>query len=437
MFKIAYSATIGQMNIHFKIAANSLAQLLSRVISAAAVLVLTFLITKNLSRDVWGDFVTITSYLGLFVLITDFGINGAVLKKLIQNEENEEIIYKNLFGLRIVLALLSIFISIAVLSFLPYSPAIKMGIIFGTIYFVSQSIVNTTSAIFQLRMRYDLFAISDILGSLALVFLAFLAIKLGFGLFGVVLVYILGSIVKALVSMFFVESVFNLRGFSFDISVWKSILISSLPLGLMLIFSQINANIDKQIIALTPASVVGAASASIAIGIYGLAYKIFDFSIAFPTQVADSAYPVILQNQKENNQVLERNSRNLSLILFGLGVLITIVGWFLASLIPTIFGNYSESILTLRILLLGLPFFYVTAFFVRLVITLGKENTLPFIYGFAALTNVVFNLIYIPKFGYNAAAWVTNLTEVLIFALLFIVISTKLNLLKTNENTEK
>ncbi len=425
------------MNIHFKIAANSLAQLLSRVISAAAVLVLTFLITKNLSRDVWGDFVTITSYLGLFVLITDFGINGAVLKKLIQNEENEEIIYKNLFGLRIVLALLSIFISIAVLSFLPYSPAIKMGIIFGTIYFVSQSIVNTTSAIFQLRMRYDLFAISDILGSLALVFLAFLAIKLGFGLFGVVLVYILGSIVKALVSMFFVESVFNLRGFSFDISVWKSILISSLPLGLMLIFSQINANIDKQIIALTPASVVGAASASIAIGIYGLAYKIFDFSIAFPTQVADSAYPVILQNQKENNQVLERNSRNLSLILFGLGVLITIVGWFLASLIPTIFGNYSESILTLRILLLGLPFFYVTAFFVRLVITLGKENTLPFIYGFAALTNVVFNLIYIPKFGYNAAAWVTNLTEVLIFALLFIVISTKLNLLKTNENTEK
>ena len=170
------------MNIHFKIAANSLAQLLSRVISAAAVLVLTFLITKNLSRDVWGDFVTITSYLGLFVLITDFGINGAVLKKLIQNEENEEIIYKNLFGLRIVLALLSIFISIAVLSFLPYSPAIKMGIIFGTIYFVSQSIVNTTSAIFQLRMRYDLFAISDILGSLALVFLAFLAIKLGFGL---------------------------------------------------------------------------------------------------------------------------------------------------------------------------------------------------------------------------------------------------------------
>ena len=180
------------MNINFKIAANSLAQLFSRIISAGSILVLTFLITTNLSRDVWGDFVTITSYLGLFVLITDFGINGAVLRKLIHNEENEEIYYKNLFGLRIALSILSVFLAIAVLSFLPYSIAVKIGIIFGTIFFVSQSIVNTTSAFFQLRMRYDLFAISDIVGSLVLILLAFLAIKLGFGLFGVVFVYFLG-----------------------------------------------------------------------------------------------------------------------------------------------------------------------------------------------------------------------------------------------------
>ena len=428
---------MSQMNINFKIAANSLAQLFSRIISAGSILVLTFLITTNLSRDVWGDFVTITSYLGLFVLITDFGINGAVLRKLIHNEENEEIYYKNLFGLRIALSILSVFLTVAVLSFLPYSIAVKIGIIFGTIFFVSQSIFNTTSAFFQLRMRYDLFAISDILGSLVLILLAFLAIKLGFGLFGVVFVYVLGSIAKAVVSMFFVESVFGLKGIAFNFSIWKSFLIASLPLGLMLVFSQINANIDKQIIALTDPGVVGAMIASVAIGIYGLAYRVFDFSISFPTYVANSAYPVILQNQKEDNQTLEKNSRNIALGLFALGVLISVIGWFAASLIPEIFGNYSESVVTLRILLLGLPFFYVTAFFVRLVMTLGKENTLPFIYGFAALTNVVFNLMYIPKFGYNAAAWVTNLTEILIFALLFIIISTKLNLFGNYKFIEK
>lgn len=426
------------MQLHLKIAFNSFVQLFSRIISAVSILVLTYLITRNLSRDVWGDFVTITSYLGLFVIVSDFGINSTVLRKLITEAKNEELFYKNLLGLRIGLALLSVFLSIAVLSFLPYSAPVKLGVIFGTIYFVSQSIFLTTASIFQAKMRYEFFALADIIGSFALVLLAFLSLRLGLGLFGLITVYLASSVVKALVSMFFVESVFGLKGIGFNFSLWKNFVITSLPFGLMLVFSQINANIDKQIIALNNPATIGAASTAVAIGIYGLAYKIFDFTISLPTYVANATYPVILQNHKENNIEFIKNSRNLSLVLFVIGLVFTFVGWFAAGLVPAVFGNYSESVTTLRILLLGLPFFYVTAFFVRLTMTLEKDKILPFIYGFAALTNIVFNLVYIPKFGYNAAAWVTNLTEILIFVLLFIVISTKVNLFQklSDESTK-
>lgn len=433
LFKEADSATIGQMNLHFKIAFNSALQLFSRLVSAVSILFVTFLITRNLSKDVWGDFVTITSYIGLFTLITDFGLNGAVLRKVINEPQNEEKYYKNLFGLRIILSLFAIFLALAVLAFFDYSSAVKIGIIFGTILLVSQSIFNTAAAAFQLKLRYDLYSISDIIGSLTILFLIFLTIKSGFGLVGVIFVFIIGSVVKALISMFLANSVLRLRGISFDLNLWRGLLVSSLPLGLMLVFSQINANADKQIIALSNYPAIGGITAAVAVGIYGLAYRIFDFAIALPTYIANSAYPILLQNQKENNLALENNSRNISFILFILGGVAAIIGWFLAPIFIGIFGDYSASVLTLRILLLGLPIFFVTAFFVWLSVTLHLEKVLPFIYGFAALENVVLNLVFIPKYGYNAAAWVTFLTEAIIFGLLFVTISTKLNLFRNKE----
>lgn len=421
------------MNLHFKIAFNSALQLFSRLVSATSILIVTFLITRNLSKDVWGDFVTITSYVALFSLITDFGLNGTVLRKLINDQKNEEKYYKNLFGLRITLSLIAIFIALATLSFFDYSAVVKIGIIVGTLLLVTQSIFNTAAAAFQLKLRYDLYSISDIVGSLTILFLVFLTVKSGLGLFGVILVFVIGSAVKALVSMFLANSVLRFSGVAFDFSLWRILLISSLPLGLMMIFSQINANIDKQIIALSNYSAIGGISAATAVGIYGLAYRIFDFTISLPTYIANSAYPILLQNQKENKQILATNSRNISLILFIIGGVVAILGWFLTPMLIGIFGDYSKSILTLRILLLGLPLFFVTAFFVWLSVTLNLEKVLPFIYGFAALTNVVLNLVFIPKYGYNSAAWVTVLTEAIIFGLLFLSISTKVNLLKGKE----
>ncbi len=425
------------MNLHFKIAVNSGLQLFSRLISAFSILLVTFLITNNLSKDVWGDFITITSYLGLFALITDFGLNGSVVKKVINDPKNEEKYYKNLFGLRIVLSIISVFAALAVLSFLDYSTSIKAGIIFGTLLFFTQSVFNTAAAAFQLKLRYDLYSISDIIGSLTILALIFLTVKSGFGLVGIIFVFIFGSLVKALVSMFLANSVLKLKGISFDFNLWKVLLIASVPLGLMMVFSQINANIDKQIIALSDSASLGGISASVAVGIYGLAYRVFDFAISLPTYIANSAYPIILQNKTEDNLKLEKNSRTIILGLFILGILATIVGWFLTPFLIGLFSDYSESIVTLRILLLGLPLFFVTAFFVWLLVTLHLEKVLPFVYGFAALANVVLNLVFIPKFGYNAAAWVTLVTEGLIFGLLFIAISTKINLFKPKiENNE-
>ncbi|HEY4694936.1 MAG TPA: oligosaccharide flippase family protein [Candidatus Nanoarchaeia archaeon] len=424
------------MNFDFKLIFNSGAQLFSRLVSTVSVLIVTFLITQNLSKEVWGDFVTITAYLALFSLLADFGLNGIVVKKAVADEEKASDYFKELFGLRLVLSLISIFLALAVLSFLPHSQTVKLGIIVGVFLILLQALFNTATAIFQTKLRWDQYALSEIVGSITTLLLVFLAVFLGGGILWIVTVFLLGNLAKAALGLYLAQRLFKIRGFGFDFSLWKSLLLASFPLGLMIVFSQINANVDKQIIALSNYQEIGGMSAAVAVGIYGLAYRIFDFAIALPTYLVNAAYPAMLSSHKDNKIKFSEDVRSVGQKLFAFGVVGTLVGWFLAPYTVSFFGDYSEAILTLRILLLGLPIFFVTSLLVWTVVTLNKEIFLPFVYGFAVLLNLVLNLILIPKFGFNAAAAITVVTELVIFLALLLLTEIDLDLLGRKASDE-
>ncbi len=432
LLKRDFIAKIPEMKTYLKIGLNSLSQLLSRLVSASVTLLVTILITRNLSKDFWGDFVTVMSYIAMFSLIADFGLNGLVLKNFTAAEDKVEEGFRELLGLRVLLGLVAIFLGLAILSFVPHSVAVKTGIIVGLLMIIFQGVFTTSSVIFQHKLRYDLFAISDILGSLSILLLVFLATLVKAPLVLVVAIFVLGTVVKAAVSLLLAQRLVAVKGISFNFPAFRSLIIASLPLGLMLLFSQINNNVDKQILALTDPKLLGMASA-VAVGIYGLAYRIFDFSVSAPTYIVNSAYPILLSKRKENLPEFSRLTRELLGFLVAAGGLLAIVGWFLTPTVLTLFGSYSESILPTRILLLGLPVFFATSLLVWLVVALNREIVLPFIFGFAALVNIVLNLVFIPKFGYNAAAWVTIVTELVILALLSVVLAGRINIFQNNE----
>ncbi len=420
------------MKTYLKIGVNSFSQLLGRVFSASATILVTILITRNLSKEVWGDFVTVTSFISLFSLIADFGLNGHVLKIFTSDESKIEKSFRDLLGLRVVLGLVAIFTGLAVLTFVPHSVAVKTGIIVGLLMILFQGLFSTAAVVFQYKLRYELYATADIAGSLIILLLVFLATLASAPLIFIVAIFVFGSFVKAVVGLFLARTLVNFNGISFDLVSFRKLIISSLPLGLMIIFAQINNNIDKQIIALSDPKLLGV-SAAVAVGIYGLAYRIFDFSVSLPTYVVNSAYPILLNKLTDNQGELLRFSRQLLIILISIGGLLAIVGWFLTPFVLSFFGSYSESILPTRILLLGLPIFFATSLLVWILVTLNKEIVLPFIFGFAALINLVLNLVLIPKFGYNAAAWVTIITEIVILIFLLVSLNAFFNIFKNNE----
>ena len=409
------------MKIPFKIAFHTSAQLVGKVATTVATLIITVIITRNFSVADFGNYTAILSYIALFYVFTDFGFNAIFVRETGKNQEKQKEYFKNLLGLRLVTSILVAFLATAILSFTDHSSLVKLGIITALGILIAQSFAATALALFQARIRYDQATISDFLGALANVVFVYIAATNFNNILFVIAALVLGSTVRVIVALYLAKFQIGIFGFSFDKAFWQKFVLAALPIGLITVFSQFNAQIDKQIVLLTSYKPSLGLSGEAAAGFYGLAYKVFELAIVFPTFVMNVAYPIMVQKKEEGIELLLKFSKKLAVLLLIMGVLGFILGWFFAPVIVNILGGdkFSASVLTTRILLVGFPLFFITPITLWLAIVLHKTREMMFIYGFAAAFNLVANLVFVPNFGYNAAAVVTIISELLILLLSF------------------
>ncbi|MDP2671544.1 MAG: oligosaccharide flippase family protein [bacterium] len=411
------------MKLPLKIAYDTFVQASGRLLAGLLNLAVVVLLTRQLGRSTWADYVTITSYISIFTLVADFGLNSIFVREIIENPEKRQSSFENLLSLRLGLALIAVFIALAGLSFTSHGSAVKLGIIIGIFVVLAQSVSFSTNAIFQAFRRFDYSVLADFLGNIFLLTLVgFLAIVQA-SVFLIIVIYLLANLVKALVALVLVRSYVR-PGLRFETNYWKSLLMISWPLGLSALFSQITANIDKQVVALASYQPTLGQNGKDAVAIYGLAYRIFDFVISFPSFVINSVFPVLIERTKQDQHNLKNLATKIFWSVLGLGVLALLVSYLSAGYLIPIFGNYPEAVVSFRILALSLPLFFVTSLGFGLFIILKKEKLLPLIYGFAALFNFVANYYFVPKFGYNTAAVLTGVTELIILLLMVVFLTT-------------
>ena len=98
-----------------RIAANTVAQLLGKLIGAGTSFVVAFLLARRLGAEGYGDFTKITTYVAPFFLLADFGLNAIFLQKKDSASQ-----WPQLLGLRVAGASVLVFLAVAILAFLPH-----------------------------------------------------------------------------------------------------------------------------------------------------------------------------------------------------------------------------------------------------------------------------------------------------------------------------
>jgi O-antigen/teichoic acid export membrane protein len=405
------------MSPTFKVAGNTLAQIIAKVITSAATFIITIIIARQYGAIGYGDFTKIFSYVVVYYLLADFGLNAVYLRQ--SESQGKTLHIASLLIIRTFLSTILVFIALAVLAFLPYnsltndgfSPLVKIGIIILLPTIITSSIQTSVNALFQKHLRYDKAAIASILGSITTISVVLLLTRINAPVSIIITGYLAGGVVTAVSGYLISRSLTSWKSIDWkkQLTYGKSIFLSSVPLGLTLVFNVIDFKADVFILTLYRTTQE--------VGIFGLAAKFFEFALTIPTFFMNAVYPLLLiniANQEKTQRMVKKSAISLGII----SLVVLTAGILAAPLLPSIKEDFSESIPLFKTLMVILPLFFISPVLMWYLIAKDKAWQLVWVYAVGMIVNVVLNIIAIPRYGAMAAVVITGVSEAIMVLLL-------------------
>jgi O-antigen/teichoic acid export membrane protein len=225
-----------------------------------------------------------------------------------------------------------------------------------------------------------------------------------FGLIGSVLSFCLGVLGQFMLTIVLLRKRMQLSPLQGSIS--KPYFKASFSFGFKAHFSNIlsfiNYRADMFIISmfLTPA----------AVGLYGVAVSIAEKLWIVSQAISSVLYPVISSSNNDENK--NRLTSVISRIVLFVSIIGGIVFYFLSNLIfNLLFGaEFSESSTILKMLLPGIILFSVDRILSNDLAGRGKPELNMYTSIFTVVSNIILNIVLIPKMGIAGAAYSTSIT---------------------------
>lgn len=401
-----------------KIASNTFAQLVAKFFGAGLTFLTTAVIIRLSGTTIFGDLTKSLALIAMGFTIIDFGLNAIVVRNFGKGN-NLSSGFRELLITRLVLSILIVFSLNLLIQFLSggYTAEIKSVFWIGSLAIIFQGIFTSCNAVFQSKENYWNSTIAVILGAALSAGLTYYYTISSPTLIHFLLANTLGYILMAIISLSLVKiPIFSgPLNFSFPTSLFAA----SLPLGAILLASVASSKLDTIIMGIyRPSSEVGE---------YGFAYRIFDVMLVLPAFIMNAVYPsLVRENLKKSIKLIKQ----ILLFMFISGIIISVIAIFLAPLILYIRPELTTSVRSLRLLVMSLPLFFLTAPLMWHQISLHQEKILLRIYLLATICNGTLNLFFTPTLGASSAAVITGTTELFIFiSLLYSTRFTKINTL--------
>ncbi len=409
-------------NTATKVASNTVYQIIGKLISMSITMLAVVIITRSYGRDGYGAFSLMQSWPALFFVIVDFGINAIAAKDVTEDWSKAGKYLGNILIIRLLFSLFLILVISLSLNFFPYTPDLRNGIRLGLFLLITQSLFSTTNIFFQAKLRYDYSTISYIGGYVLILILVLIFSYLRLSVTWVNFSYVIGGLLTFILSLYFVSKMGIKPDFSLDKKIWKYLISSALPIGIMFVFSQMSFKEDALMLSFLKLPPSYGLNNTESVAVYALPYKVFEVMLVVPTFFMNSVYPVLVNHMIEGEQKLKKTFTRAIYFLIGSGLAIGLLGIVFSSLAMKILGGeeFYQSTGVLNILSGGLFIFYLTSPISWLIVTLGYQKYLPWIYFVSFSFNLIMNFIFIPKYSFYAASWITVLSELIVLILLII-----------------
>ncbi len=410
------SFTITDMDTLKKISSQTFWQLVGKFATSISTLIILGLVTRNYGQLGTGVYTLATIYLGFFYLTADFGINAHVLPRLILNRHSLE--WRKLFGFRIMLSILLIFLGIILVFFLPFQNSdFKQTVFLGILSILPSAAFVTSNAFFQSNFLYRYSSWATIVGSLLTIGFTLILVKVKAGMPMLILAPVLGWFVTAGVALVLTRRFLKKISPDFDLGYAWTVCKESWPITLTLLANTLYFRVD--------AFILTSLRSFQEVGIYNLSYQLFQAALVVPTFIMNGYFPLMIKELSADRSKFRKDFQKAIGAMFLLGVGGTILTFLFSPLVITILAGgkgFAGSIESLNILSLGFPAFFLSALFMWLLVVYKEYLSLFLIYSSALVLNIFLNFLVVPYFSYIGTSWNTTICEYLILILQVLIL---------------
>ncbi len=384
-------------------------QIIGKAVTSISTFIILGIVARHYHEAGVGLFSLSLVYLNIFNLLGDFGFNAHVLVRVQGIGFRVQKDWNKLLGTRILWSMVLVVIAVGTLPFWPFTTNdFSQAVVLGSLAIVGSAVFVTCNLIFQSKLRYDLSVLSSSIGTfVGLGFYIWLS-SYGLSVSSLLLGQSIGWIVIALLSLVLVRKFQDKIIPIFDFQYIKHLFKDSWPIAATLALNVVYFRVDSFMIAYYK----GVSD----VGIYNVAYSIFQSALVLPTFIMNAYYPLMLKSRSKVKLV--------GFGLVGLALVGTLTTLFLAPVFISLLtgGAFLGSIQSLKILSLGFPAFFLSSLLMWYLVTKNKYKQMLVINLLGLIFNVVLNFIFIPQNSFYGASWTTVISEYLILSLQAVVL---------------
>lgn len=412
------------MSVMNKIFTNTIWQIIIRFFDVIVGIINIGIITRVLGQTQFGFYTTIFVFLQTVMTIGDFGLYLTLLNEVsaTQDKKEEKKRIDNIFTIRLVSSLVIFALAPLLIKVFPYDQAVKVGVIFLAGAFFWQSLVSTLTAVFAKYLDMAKATLVYLIARLVYLW-PLIYIYQHSGTLNQILFWNTFSTAIGFFALLIFIQKHQRLGMDWDFKYWKKVFKIAWPLSLGVVLNLVYFKADTLILS--------AYHSAEKVGLYGAAYKVLEVLVTFPHMFMGLILPIFVaswvKKDLEKLRIIQQHTFDFFSII---NIWMILVVWLMSEKIMLLITGqeFVQSAPILNILVLAVVAIFFGTMFTYLVVAMGLQKKMLKYYFLTAVLGLAAYFLFIPKYGYWAAAIITVLAEVFVWLAAYFLVKKSANI---------
>jgi O-antigen/teichoic acid export membrane protein len=372
-------------------------------ISAVISFVITIYIARILPISDFGSYITVISFVSLFGIFTDFGINTVIIREGAKKPEDTHKLIFSSMGLKLLMSLATMVAVIVFALLTPYSLEVKVLIVLMSVTLVMGGIGSMFSAVFCIYQDMKYISIIQIAERITFATLAFVFLIAGLGVPGVILAIIIAAFASLMLNFILSRRIHDYK-LNFKPIFDRAILMPAVWFGLAGMLGFIWQRIDTIMISLL--------SNMTQVGLYTPAVNYVGIGDMAVIALTGAFFPIISKAAHERRISKKELSKFISYFAVAGLVAVGVTYAFGGQVMIFAFGpKFADSIVFINILIIGFAVNLVTIPTSLLLDATNLQKVHVLNATYLTGVNIGLNWILIPTIGALGAAYATTISQ--------------------------